>query len=150
MARCHARILSDECHLKIHDSGNPSADKARLKKTRRHCPMRQESGQMEQDIWLVGRRNLMRRLCRPYAPRTRPIKSFPHVEKFQTLFKNTSFPERDAIFIRLSTKTLEDFQGVAGFANAIKKDATCLGNWNHQFAELDIPNLVAAWTILRI
>lgn len=63
----------------------------------------------------------MHRFCRPYSPRTRPIKNFPHVEKFQTLFKDTSFLERDAIFIRLSTKTLGDFQGVAEFANAIKK-----------------------------
>lgn len=42
-------------------------------------------------------------------------------KKFQTLYKNTGFLERDAIFIWLSTKTLEDFQGVAKFADAIKR-----------------------------
>lgn len=44
-------------------------------------------------------------------------------KKLQLLYRNTGFLERDAPFIRLSTKTLEDFQGVAEFANAIKKDA---------------------------
>ena len=47
-------------------------------------------------------------------------------KKFQTLYRNTGFLERDAIFIRLSTKTLDIFQGIAEFANAIKKDATRL------------------------
>ena len=44
-------------------------------------------------------------------------------KKFQTLYWNTGFLERDAIFIRLSTKTLDNFQGIAKFANAIKKNA---------------------------
>ena len=47
-------------------------------------------------------------------------------KKFQTLYGNTSFLERDAIFIRPSTKAIEDFQRIAEFANAIKKDATRL------------------------
>lgn len=44
-------------------------------------------------------------------------------KKFQLLYRNAGFLKRDAIFIRPSTKTLEDFQRVAEFANAIKKDA---------------------------
>ncbi len=47
-------------------------------------------------------------------------------KKFQTLYRNTGFLERNMIFIRLSTKTLDDFQVIAEFANAIKKDATRL------------------------
>ena len=47
-------------------------------------------------------------------------------KKFQTFHRNTGFLQRDAIFIWLSTKTLDDFQGIAEFANAIKKDATRL------------------------
>ncbi len=43
-------------------------------------------------------------------------------KKFQTLYRNTGFLEHDAIFILLSIKTLDDFQGIAEFANAIKKD----------------------------
>ncbi len=47
-------------------------------------------------------------------------------KKFQSLYRNTGFLERDAIFIRLSTKTLDDFQGMAEFTTAIKKNATRL------------------------
>lgn len=47
-------------------------------------------------------------------------------KKFQTLYRNTGFLERDTIFIRPSTKAIEDFQRIAEFANAIKKDATRL------------------------
>lgn len=47
-------------------------------------------------------------------------------KKFQILYKNTGFLDCNTIFIQLLTKTLKDFQGVAEFANVIKKDATRL------------------------
>lgn len=47
-------------------------------------------------------------------------------KKFQTLYGNTGFLERNTIFIQLSTKAIEDFQRILEFANAIKKDATRL------------------------
>lgn len=59
-------------------------------------------------------------------------------KKFQLLYRNTGFLELNATFIRLSTKTLEDLQGVAEFANAIKKDAKRL-------KEIGITDLLAGF-----
>ena len=66
-------------------------------------------------------------------------------KKFQTLYRNTGFLERDAIFIRLSTKTLDDFQGVAEFANAIKKDATRL----KEIGVTDLPSWIYTTWLLH-
>ena len=62
-------------------------------------------------------------------------------KKLQTLYRNTGFLERDAIFIQLSTKTLKDFQGVAEFANTIKQDAT-------QLKEIGVTDLLGGFTQL--
>lgn len=66
-------------------------------------------------------------------------------KKFQLLYRNTGFLERDAAFIRLSTKTLEDFQGVAEFANAIKKDAKRL----KEIGLTDLPSWIYATWLLH-
>lgn len=42
--------------------------------------------------------------------------------KFQILYQNINFLKCDAIFIWLSIKTFEDFERIAKFANAIRKD----------------------------
>ena len=47
-------------------------------------------------------------------------------KKFETLYRDTGFIERDAIFIRLSTQTLYDFANVAEFADNIKRNSTRL------------------------
>ncbi len=44
--------------------------------------------------------------------------------KFETLYRDTGFMERDAIFIRLSSQTASDFSNVAQFADSLKRDCT--------------------------
>ena len=68
-------------------------------------------------------------------------------KKFQTLYRNTGFLERDAIFIRLSTKTHDDFQGIAKFANAIKKNAIRL----KEIGITDLPSWIyTTWLLHRL
>lgn len=43
--------------------------------------------------------------------------------KFQTLYRDSGFIERDTILMRLSTQTLSDFENVAQFADSIKRDS---------------------------
>ncbi len=66
-------------------------------------------------------------------------------KKFQTLYRNTGFLERDAIFIRLSTKTLDDLQGIAEFANAIKKHAI----WLKEIGITDLPSWIYTTWLLH-
>lgn len=47
-------------------------------------------------------------------------------KKFETLYRDTGFIKRDAIFIRLSTQTMSDFANVAEFADNIKRNSTRL------------------------
>lgn len=46
--------------------------------------------------------------------------------KFESLYRDTGFIERDAIFIRLSSQTASDFNNVAQFASSLKRDCTRL------------------------
>ena len=46
--------------------------------------------------------------------------------KFEALYRNTGFMERNAIFIRLSTQTALDFSNVAQFADSLKRNCTRL------------------------
>lgn len=46
--------------------------------------------------------------------------------KFELLYRDTGFMERDTILIRLSSKTASDFEDVAHFANSLKRDSTRL------------------------
>ena len=58
-------------------------------------------------------------------------------ERFESLYRDTGFIERNSIFIRLSTKTLSDFDDVAQFADNIKRNfirleeigTTDVANW---------------------
>ena len=44
-------------------------------------------------------------------------------KRFESLYRDTGFIERDSIFIRLSTQTLSDFDDVAQFADNIKRNS---------------------------
>ena len=46
--------------------------------------------------------------------------------KFEHLYRDTGFMERDTILIRLSSKTASDFEDVAHFAASLKRDSTRL------------------------
>lgn len=44
--------------------------------------------------------------------------------KFELLYRDTGFMERDAILIRLSSETSADFDDVAHFADSPRRDST--------------------------
>ncbi len=46
--------------------------------------------------------------------------------KFETLYRETGFMKRDAIFIRLSSQTASEFSNVAQFADSLKRNCTRL------------------------
>lgn len=59
--------------------------------------------------------------------------------KFETLYRDTGFMERDAIFIRLSSQTASDFSTVAQFADSLKRDCYTLeGNRHKRRTRMDV------------
>ena len=56
--------------------------------------------------------------------------------KFEALYWDTGFMERNAIFIQLSTQTASDFSNIAQFANSLKRDCTRL----KEIGTKDIPD----------
>lgn len=46
--------------------------------------------------------------------------------KLETLYRDTGFMGRDAILIRLSSRTASDFSNVSQFADSLKRDCTRL------------------------
>ena len=65
-------------------------------------------------------------------------------KKFESLYRDTGFIERDSIFIRLSTQTLSDFSDVAEFADNIKRNSTRL----KEIGTTDVPNwMYTTWLL---
>ena len=65
-------------------------------------------------------------------------------KKFETLYRDTGFIERDAIFIRLSTQTLSDFANVAESADNIKRNSTRL----KEIGTKDVPDwMYTTWLL---
>lgn len=65
-------------------------------------------------------------------------------KKFESLYRDTGFIERDSIFIRLSTQTLSDFADVAEFADNIKRNSTRL----KEIGTTDVPNwMYTTWLL---
>ena len=56
--------------------------------------------------------------------------------KFELLYRDTGFMERDAIFIRLCSKTSSDFDDVAKFADILKFYST----WLKEIGTTDVPS----------
>ena len=56
--------------------------------------------------------------------------------KFELLYQDTEFIERDSIFIRFSTQTLSDFDNVAQFVDNIKRNFT----WLKEIGTKDVPD----------
>ena len=64
--------------------------------------------------------------------------------KFELLYRDTGFIERDAILIRLSSKTSSDFDDVAQFAYSLKRDSTRL----KEIGTTDVPNwMFTTWLL---
>ena len=59
-------------------------------------------------------------------------------KKFESLYRDTGFIERDSIFIRLSIQTLSDFADVAQFADNIKRNSIRL----KEIGTTDLPNWI--------
>lgn len=57
-------------------------------------------------------------------------------KKFETLYRDTGFIERNAIFIRFSIETMSDFTNVAEVADNIKRNSTRL----REIGTTDVPN----------
>ena len=65
-------------------------------------------------------------------------------KKFESLYRDTGFIERDSVFIRLSTQTLSDFSDVAEFADNIKRNSTRL----KEIGTTDVPNwMYTTWLL---
>ena len=65
-------------------------------------------------------------------------------KKFESLYRDTGFIERDSIFIRLSTQTLSDFADVAEFADNIKRNSIRL----KEIGTTDVPNwMYTTWLL---
>lgn len=65
--------------------------------------------------------------------------------KFESLYRDTGFMERDAIFIRLSSQTASDFHNVAQFASSLKRECTRL----KEIGTKDIPNWIFTTWLLH-
>lgn len=64
--------------------------------------------------------------------------------KFETLYRDTEFMERDAILIRLSSRTASDFSNVAEFADSLKRDCTRL----KEIGTKDVPDwMFTTWLL---
>lgn len=64
--------------------------------------------------------------------------------RFETLYRDTGFVERDAIFIRLSSQTASDFSTVAQFADSLKRDCTRL----KEIGTKDVPDwMFTTWLL---
>lgn len=70
--------------------------------------------------------------------------------KFELLYRDTGFMERDAILIRLSNKTASDFDDVAHFADSLKRDSTRLKEIGKGRSRLDVHHLASKWPFLGI
>ncbi len=57
-------------------------------------------------------------------------------KRFESLYRDTGFIERDSIFICLSTQTLSDFDDVAQFADNIKRNSIRL----KEIGNKDVPD----------
>lgn len=65
--------------------------------------------------------------------------------KFEHLYRDTGFMERDTILIRLSSKTASDFEDVAHFAASLKRDSTRL----KEIGFTDVPDWVFTTWLLQ-
>lgn len=64
--------------------------------------------------------------------------------KFESLYRDTGFMERDAIFIRLSSQTASDFHNVAQFASSLKRDCMRL----KEIGTKDVPDwMFTTWLL---
>lgn len=64
--------------------------------------------------------------------------------KFESLYRDTGFVERDEIFIRLSSQTASDFHDVAQFANSLKRDSARL----KEIGTKDVPDwMFTTWLL---
>lgn len=64
--------------------------------------------------------------------------------KFEPLYRDTGFMERDTILIRLSSKMASDFEDVAHFAYSLKRDSTRL----KEIGTKDVPDwMFTSWPL---
>ncbi len=64
--------------------------------------------------------------------------------KFELLYRDTGFMERDTIFIRLSSKTASDFDDMAHFARILKRNSTRL----KEIGTKDVPDgMFTTWLL---
>ena len=132
MEKCDVRFLRDECILAVYVRGKPNAISPPEKElTPDAKEAAKEGSETKLMKWLTvtdSIRGAIRTTC--------TIDPMSHVgemglasemwKRFESLYRDTEFIERDSIFIRLSTETLSDFDDFAQFSDNIKRTSNLL------------------------